>query len=46
MGAAYTLIYAGKAEINRSEGPLIGDLEGEYDTNFIHAFNLNVVYRF
>jgi long-chain fatty acid transport protein len=46
IGAAYTLIYAGKAKINRTGGPLVGDLEGEYDTNFIHAFNLNFVYRF
>jgi long-chain fatty acid transport protein len=46
VGAAYTLIYAGKAKINRTGGPLTGDLEGDYDTNFIHAFNLNFVYRF
>jgi len=46
VGAAYTLINAGSAKINRSGGPLKGDLEGEYDTNFIHAFNLNFVYRF
>jgi long-chain fatty acid transport protein len=46
VGAAYTLIDAGKAKINRTGGPLIGDLEGEYDTNFIHAFNLNFIYRF
>jgi long-chain fatty acid transport protein len=46
IGAAYTLIDAGKAKINRSGGPLKGDLEGEYDTNVIHAFNVNFVYRF
>jgi long-chain fatty acid transport protein len=46
VGAAYTLIYAGKAEVNRAGGPLTGELKGEYDTNFIHAFNMNFVYRF
>jgi len=46
IGAAYTLIDAGSAKVNQSGGPLRGDLEGEYDTNFIHAFNVNFVYRF
>ena len=46
VGAAYTLIDAGTAKVNRTGGPLKGDIEGEYDTNFIHAFNLNFVYRF
>jgi len=46
IGAAYTLIDAGKARINRTGGPLKGDLKGDYDPNFIHAFNVNVVYRF
>jgi long-chain fatty acid transport protein len=46
IGAAYTLINSGKAKINRSGGPLKGDLKGHYDPNLIHAFNLNFVYRF
>ena len=48
VGAAYALIDAGSAKVNRSGGPLNlkGDLEGEYDTNFIHAVNVNFVYRF
>ena len=46
IGAAYTLIDAGKAKVNQSGGPLRGDIEGDYDPNFVHAFNLNVVYRF
>jgi long-chain fatty acid transport protein len=46
VGAAYALIDAGSAKVNRTGGPLKGDLEGEYDTNFIHAVNLNFVYRF
>jgi long-chain fatty acid transport protein len=46
VGTAYTLIDAGTAKVNSTGGPLRGDLEGEYDTNLIHAFNLNFVYRF
>ena len=46
VGVAYTLIDAGKAKVNQSGGPLKGELKGEYDTNFIHAFNVNFVYRF
>jgi long-chain fatty acid transport protein len=46
IGAAYTLIDAGKAKVNQSGGPLRGELKGDYDPNFIHAFNLNFVYRF
>jgi long-chain fatty acid transport protein len=46
LGVAYALIDAGPAKVNRSGGPLKGDLKGEYDTNFIHAFNVNFVYRF
>ena len=46
VGAAYALIDAGSAKVNKTGGPLTGDLEGEYDTNFIHAFNVNFVYRF
>jgi long-chain fatty acid transport protein len=45
IGAAYTLIDSGKAKVNQS-GTLKGDLEGDYDPNFVHAFNLNFVYRF
>jgi long-subunit fatty acid transport protein len=46
VGMAYTLIDGGNAKINRTGGPLKGDLKGEYDTNFIHCSNLNFVYRF
>ena len=46
IGLAYTLIDAGKAKVNQSGGVLKGTLEGDYDPNFIHAFNLNFVYRF
>jgi long-chain fatty acid transport protein len=46
IGVAYALIDAGPAKVNRTGGPLKGDLKGEYDTNYIHAFNVNFVYRF
>jgi long-chain fatty acid transport protein len=46
VGVAYTLLDAGSAKVNRPGGPLKGDLQGEYDTNFVHAFNVNFVYRF
>jgi long-chain fatty acid transport protein len=46
VGAAYTLIDGGKAKVNKSGGLFTGDLEGDYETNFIHAFNMNFVYRF
>lgn len=46
IGVAYTLLDAGKAKVNQSGGPLRGELKGDYDPNFIHAFNLNFVYRF
>jgi long-subunit fatty acid transport protein len=46
VGVAYALIDAGPTKVNRSAGPLKGDLKGEYDTNFIHAVNVNFVYRF
>lgn len=46
VGLAYTLIDGGKAKVNQSGGPLRGDIEGDYDTNLVHAFNVNFVYRF
>jgi long-chain fatty acid transport protein len=46
LGLAYTLIDAGNAKVNQQGGLLKGDLEGDYDPNFIHAFNLIFVYRF
>jgi len=46
VGAAYTLIDAGSAKVNSTGSGLKGNIKGEYDTNFIQAFNLNFVYRF
>ena len=46
LGFAYTLIDGGDCKINKEGGALTGELKGKYDPNFIHAFNLNFVYRF
>ena len=46
LGFAYTLIDAGDCKINKKGGAVTGDLKGKYDPNYIHAFNLNFVYRF
>lgn len=46
LGFAYTLIDGGDCKINRKGDVATGDLEGKYDPNLIHAFNLNFVYRF
>ena len=46
LGFAYTLIDGGDCKINRQGGVATGDLEGKYDPNLIHVFNLNFVYRF
>jgi long-chain fatty acid transport protein len=46
IGAAYTLLYAGEAKVNQSGGLLKGELKGKYDTNYLHFFNVNFVYRF
>ena len=46
LGFAYTLIDAGDCKINKKGDAVTGDLEGKYDPNLIHAFNLNFVYRF
>jgi long-chain fatty acid transport protein len=46
IGAAYTLIDSGSAKVNQQAGDFRGDLVGDYDPNFVHAFNVNFVYRF
>jgi long-chain fatty acid transport protein len=46
VGVAYALIDAGSAKVNKTGGLLTGDLKGEYDTNYIHAFTMSFVYRF
>lgn len=46
LGAAYTLIDAGDAMIEQNRGPLTGILEGDYSTNHINVFNINVIWKF
>ena len=46
IGAAYTFIDTGEAEIDWEGRPLQGDIKGDYDPNHIHAFALNLIWRF
>jgi long-chain fatty acid transport protein len=46
LGAAYEYLDAGKAKIDQQGGALQGDLKGDYKTNEIHVFNVNVIWRF
>ena len=46
LGTAYEYLDAGDAKIDQQGGPLQGDLEGDYKTNEIHVFLLNVIWRF
>ena len=46
LGVAYTLIDGGDCKINNKGSLYAGELEGKYDPNFVHVFNLNFVYRF
>jgi long-chain fatty acid transport protein len=46
LGAAYEYMDAGEAEIDQEGGPLQGPLKGEYDTNAIHFFAVNLIWKF
>ncbi len=46
VGAAYTYIDTGDAEIDWEGRPLLGDIKGDHDPNHIHAFALNLIWRF
>ena len=46
VGCAYQLLDAGDAEIDQNRGPLAGELVGDYSSNTIHAFNVNLIKRF
>lgn len=46
LGCAYELLDAGDAEINQNRGALSGALVGDYSTNIIHFFNVNLIKRF
>jgi long-chain fatty acid transport protein len=46
VGVAYEYLDAGKAEIDQEGGPLQGPLKGDYDTNVIHFFAVNLIWKF
>ena len=46
LGAAYEYLDAGEAEIDQAGGPLQGPLKGKYETNAIHFFAANLIWRF
>jgi long-chain fatty acid transport protein len=46
VGAAYTFLDLGDANVDLSGGTLSGSLKGKYETNHIHFFNLNLIWRF
>ncbi len=46
VGAAYEYMDAGEAEIDQKGGPLQGSLKGDYDTNAIHFFAVNLIWKF
>ena len=45
VGAAYTFLDAGDAKINQSKTSG-GILKGDYSSNYVNFFNVNVVWRF
>jgi opacity protein-like surface antigen len=44
--AAYRYLDAGETEIGQDGGPLPSLLKGEYDTNAIHFFAVNLIWKF
>jgi long-chain fatty acid transport protein len=46
IGAAYTFLDAGDAEISLTNNPVRGDLKGDYSSNYVNFVNVNVVYKF
>jgi len=46
VGVAYEYLDAGDAEIDQEGGPLQGPLKGDYDTNAIHFFAVNLIWKF
>lgn len=44
LGCAYELLDGGTARVDK-KGPM-GDIKGQYNTNIIHIFNINIVRRF
>ena len=46
IGAAYTFLDAGDAEISLTNNPVRGELKGDYSSNYVNFVNVNVVYKF
>ena len=46
IGCAYELLDAGEAKIEQNRGALAGALEGDFSSNYIHFFNINLIQRF
>ncbi|NOR24566.1 MAG: hypothetical protein GQ542_09265 [Desulforhopalus sp.] len=46
VGCAYELLDAGDAAIDQNRGALAGELVGDYSSNYIHFFNVNLIRRF
>jgi long-chain fatty acid transport protein len=46
VGVAYEYLDAGEAKIDQEGGPLQEPLKGEYDTNAIHFFAVNLSWKF
>ena len=45
VGAAYEYLNAGDADLDVERGPLAGRLEGDYKSNDVHFFALNLSWR-
>jgi long-chain fatty acid transport protein len=46
IGAAYEYLDADDAETDQEGWPLQGPLKGDYDTNAIHFFAVNLIWKF
>ena len=46
IACAYEFLDAGDAEIDQNRGTLAGILEGDYSSNHIQFFNVNLIKRF
>jgi long-chain fatty acid transport protein len=46
VGGAFEIINCGSAWVDKKGGPFRDDLKGEYGTNYITVFNLNIVWKF
>jgi long-chain fatty acid transport protein len=46
LGCAYEILDAGKARVDKVGGSFRGNLRGEYNTNYINLFNMNIIWKF